>query len=679
MKSVIRTFILFLLVFIFAPHLRAQSITFPDDARERGYHDRLYKRYEAEPYHSTGTGTYLAPTFDQRELQNEASNQQAIQLTATGEYVQWTNDEAADGLTIRFSIPDNAEGTGTKGIVALYVDDEFVQNIELDSYWAWQYVLKSGNKNPDNTPNTATKFARMPFDEVRVKLDEKIPKDATFKLVKADNDGVAYTIDFVELEPVPDKIEKPAGAVEYTGDGSDLADFVNKHGGETIYLPNEKYTVPVRIKISADNTKLTGAGMWHTELYFPANPANTGNDSSKPDSYNARGIQSSASNIEISGLYLTTANERRYHDYVSTTKVGEGFSGGFKNSKISDVWVTHFECGAWIDGADGLQISHCRFRNNYADGINFSYGSKNCSMTHSSFRNNGDDDMASWSRNNRECYNNLFEYNTSENCWRAAGIGFFGGKQNKARNCVIIDPVESGLRANNDFSAAYSTDGHSEFRNISIYRAGQKSNDGKPGIAGDLWGWRCGAVYINSGSSSYDVNNLIFSNIDIYQSKGDAIMLRSTGSSKSINNVSFEDINIDEINMSEAGNSFTYFGLYCEGAKGANNSYCIHYYNVPDNLKTYQIPATGFTEISGCNPTSVIAPNTPELSIVACGGIIQINNLTDGETISIYNLLGMKIFSQQMNGETKTIRGLKDGIYTVVAERAHIVTKVVIH
>jgi len=600
MKNVIRFFVI---LFVFStPYLRAQSVSFPDDARERGYYDRPYKRYEAEPCHSTSTGTYLNSTFDQREIQSEASNQQAVQLTAIGDYVQWTNDEAADGLTIRFSIPDNAAGTGTTGTVALYVNNVFVQDIELNSFWAWQYFTKSmSNSYADNTPNETSKYARMRFDEVRVKLDEKIPKDAIFKLQKVDNNGVAYTIDFVELEVVPAKVLKPAGAVEYLGNGNNLVAFVGDNQGQTIYIPEGKYDVPARLRINGNNTKLTGAGMWYTQLHFTADPAG--------QNYSARGIESSASNVEVSGLYLTTANERRYQGYYDSGKqVGKGFNGSFgTNSRISDVWVVHFECGAWIDGADGLQFSHCRFRDNYADGTNFSYGSKNCSVTHSSYRNNGDDDMASWSRSSRECYNNLFQYNTSENCWRAAGIGFFGGKQNKALNCVIIDPVESGIRANNDFSvgtAVFSTDGFFEVRNISIYRAGQKSNGGNPGIAGDLWGWRCGALYINSGNSNYDVTNFQFSNIDIYESKGDAIMLRSTGSSKSIKNISFENVNINGVNVSDAGNNFTYFGLYCEGAKGENNNYCIHYYNVPENLKTYQIPATGFTETFGCTGSS---------------------------------------------------------------------------
>ncbi|MDR0873658.1 MAG: Ig-like domain-containing protein [Prevotellaceae bacterium] len=854
-----KTFYTFILLFVSIQLLQAQSVSFPDDARTRGYYDRPYKRYEAEQYKCQTNGIILPATFDQREIQSEASNQIAVQLTNAGDSVAWTNDEAADGLTIRFSLPDNAAGTGTTGTIALYVDDVFVQNIELNSYWAWQYFTNNmSSAYADNTP-AANKFARMRFDETRVKLAGKIPANATFKLVK-ENDESVYTIDFVELEPIPDKVEKPDGAVEYNpATDGDLADFVAAHGGQTIYVPEGRIETSKQIKINADNTKLIGAGMWYTEIYFAATPTVKGN----------RGISTDNSNVTVDGFYLTSFGERRYSNYTSAGNgAGKAIMGTFGNgSTVKNVWAVHFECGAWLAGGgsnitENLTIQNCRFRNNYADGTNLARGAKNCTVEHISYRNNGDDDMASWSQDNRATENITFQYNTSENCWRAAGIGFFGGKQNKALNCVVIDPVESGVRANNDFGgAAFSTDGFFEISNVSIYRAGQKSNDGKGGIAGDLWGWRCGALYINSGNSNYDVTNFKFSNIDIYESKGDAIMLRSTGSSKSIKNLSLEGININGVNISGAGNNFTYFGLYFENGKGTDNTYCIHYYNVPENLKTYQIPASGFTETFECEespevvatalyifpasktikvgetldlaalttvlpvavtdksltfdvvetmaannisldadgkvtglseseaaavvkissasnedvyaeititvqgyavtgvslpatltlnlgetyqltpiftpenadnknvtwsggnaiasvsttglvtalkvsspgvanikvttqdgnytatctvtviaPTPVISPNEEnELQIIAFGNTIQISNFSEGENISVYNLLGTKVYSVQLNDSgTRNIRGLRDGIYTVVAEKARVVKKVMI-
>ncbi|NJK87304.1 MAG: right-handed parallel beta-helix repeat-containing protein, partial [Bacteroidales bacterium] len=117
--------------------------------------------------------------------------------------------------------------------------------------------------------------------------------------------------------------------------------------------------------------------------------------------------------------------------------------------------IEHFECGGWIENANSLNIQHCRFRNNYADGMNLSYGSKNSVVEHCSFRNNGDDDMASWSRSTGLCENNVYQYCISENNWRASGLGFFGGKQNKAHHIVISDAMEAGFRITCDFRVCH--------------------------------------------------------------------------------------------------------------------------------------------------------------------------------------------------------------------------------
>ena len=826
------------LCFAFSINMFAQHSTFfdVDDALDRGYIARPYLRYEAEEGKSRkgGNATYLPKTFDQRAVQSEASNQQAIQLNNVGDYVEWTNSEVADGMTIRFSIPDNAAGTGTTGKLNLYVNEILVlENIELDSRWAWQYFFARNPSNGEvssyahNVQSEAVNgaFPRMRFDELRVKLADKIPTGATFRLTKADKDGVAYTIDFVELELIPAKVEKPIGAnvVEYTGNGSDLNIFVAENGGKTIYIPEGKYDVPARVRImNADNTKLIGAGMWHTQLHFTAPPTNS-----------ARGIESNSSNVEVSGFYITTVNERRYTSYVSGG-TGKGFDGSFgTNSKISDVWVTHFECGAWISSTDGLHISQSRFRSNYADGINLARGSKNVIVKQCSFRNNGDDDMASWSSGGLATENIIFINNTSENNWRAGAVGFFGGKQNKALNLLIIDPLEDAIRANDEFSAAhFSDEGFFEIRNISIYRAGSKI--GVSGQSGNLWGHRTPAISLTGSAGNYDVRNFIFSDIDIYDTKGDAIMFMGR-----VGNVFMKNITIDRVSISDAGNSNEHYGVAFFSASGYNNILCIDFQNIGENAResnvvpntgflfntnceentisvrvhqsidlTYFIPkdfadnmlfetingqsnisidvqgritglnegtatikvtdasnavnnmtytvivrgvavtgvsiseetvtlavgqrhslaatiepanatnknltwassSTNIAEVNGngritavrvgtatitvttqdgrytktCRvtvvpTTDIVVPDAEELSIATYGNEIQISGYAAGEIISIYNLLGTKIYSQQLAGEgTEIIRGLRDGIYVVVAVKAQVRQKVMI-
>jgi len=84
--------------------------------------------------------------------------------------------------------------------------------------------------------------------------------------------------------------------------------------------------------------------MWYTEIYF-ASP------SDKAETYSKRGIQTNQDNTLLDGLYITTANDRRYFVLPDGQNggVGKGLMGSFgSNSTIRNVWIEHFECGGWI-------------------------------------------------------------------------------------------------------------------------------------------------------------------------------------------------------------------------------------------------------------------------------------------------------------------------------------------
>ncbi len=630
-------------------NLKAQNIPFAGDDSERGYFDHPYLRYEAEPEKCETNGTFLQPTYDQRELQSEASNQSAVQLNAKDSYVQWTNEKAAEGLTIRFSLPDSEDGKGIQGTLALFVDNNFVQNITLNSYWAWQYILKTGSKYPDNTPNASAKFPRMRFDEIHLKLASKIPANSLFRLVKTDENDIPYTIDFAELEEVPEAVIfnsiTDENKISYSPDQGKLQYFVSENKGKTIFLPAGKYEVDGRIIINGDGTKIIGAGKWHTEIYFTAS-------SDDRSTYNQRGIETSNNNIVLEGLYLNTINNKRYYNNDEIYQVGKGVMGSFgSNSTIRNVWIEHFECGGWIEGANNLKIQHCRFRNNYADGINLAYGSKNSIVEHCSFRNNGDDDMASWSRADRLCENNIFRYCTSENNWRASGLGFFGGKQNKACNIVITDPMEAGFRVTCDFPGMpFNSEGYSEFYNISVYKGGVAS--GVAGIGGDLWGNQQGALHINS-SSQYDLQNIKIYNIDFYNSKNDAVFLGSA--TKSVKNLILRDIYIQGTGR---------YGLFFYNTKG-NGTYCnIKYENIGAVTNTNVVPSS-FTFTEDCSTASVQISKTQEIQVISQDGALHITG-KENISVSVFDIWGRKYYQTSNASGPTIIPNLTSGIYILL-------------
>lgn len=636
------------LFFLFILNITAQSISFPDDDISRGYFDRSYLRYEAEPGKCETNGTFPEPTFDQRRIQSEASNQSAVQLIAKDSWIQWTNEKEADGITIRFSLPDDSEGMGTKGTVGIYVDGEPVETLELDSYWAWQYILRSGSKYPDNIPNAATKFPRMRFDEMHLKLQKAIPAKSTISIVKTDDNNIPYTIDFIELEKVPDPVTYESVSDEnkilYTPEAGALNTFVTQNKGKTIFIPEGKYEVDDRIYLSGDGTKLIGAGMWYTEIYFTAS-------SDDLRTYYKRGIECNSNNVVVEGMFLNTVNNKRYYDNNSSYQVGKGLMGSFgSNSAIRNLWIEHFECGGWIERAVNLQIEHCRFRNNYADGMNLSYGCENSVVEHSSYRNNGDDDMASWSRADRMCKNNIYRFSTSENNWRASALGFFGGEQNKAYNIVIIDPMEAGFRVTCDFPGMpFSTNGYSEFYNISVYKGGVAA--GSVGVSGDLWGNEQGALHINS-SSQYDLRNIKIYDINFYDSKNDAIFMGS--SSKYIRNLGLKNISI---------NGTGRYGIYFHNTKG-NGTYCnIQYEKIGASSNTNPIPSSfSFTE--DCSITSVPMINDQNIQLFCRDGNLHIIG-EQNIKFSVIDILGRIRCQAQIIAQPTIVRDLNPGIYIV--------------
>ncbi len=650
-------FILILLALLSSTtELWSQHVVFGDDAIDRGFTNRPYKRYEAEPGKCESNGFFLPRTYDQSTLQSEASSQTATQLITKDSYIQWTNDEAADGLTIRFSLPDDATGIGTTGNLALYVDNVFWKNITLNSYWAWQYTLKSnsGSKYPDNMP-ASTKFARMRFDEIHLKLDAKIPAGASFKLVKTDDNQTPYTIDFTELEPVPEAItfESIPDANKVMYDSSvKLSRFIIDNGGKTIYLPAGTYDSADKLLITTNGTKLIGAGMWYTQIYFSAS-------SDDRSTYPNRGIETNNSQIVVDGISLNTVNNKRYYNNNSAYQVGKGFMGGWgSGSVIRNIWVQHFECGGWIanyagQGSNGLVVENCRFRDNYADGINLCQGVKNAVVRQCSFRNNGDDDMASWS-SGELCEKNTFQNNTAENNWRASSLGFFGGQQNKALNCVIIDPMEAGIRATTDFpGVAFSTTGYNEFNGISIYRAGVAS--GAVGISGDMWGNQQGAVHLLS-SSNYDLNNIKIANVDIYDSKYNAVFIGS-GSYK-INNLLMQNVFVNGTGM---------YGTYYSAPKGSG-TYCISYSNIAGPANTNVLPAA-FAFVENC--TSDVGDIVADpIRIESTSEGFRLSGFIDS-TISVYDPLGNKCRQTNYITDQICFTGLPKGVYLIRVEKTN--------
>ena len=590
MKFNIQPLIIGLMLFI-AINLNAQV----------GYYDAPYVRYEADLGTLTNA-SIMTKSYKQSDLQSEASDQIAVNLSTVGASVNWTVSADGDGLVVRYSIPD-----GQSGVLGVYANNVLVGTLNLTTYYSWEYL--STNLDPNNN-GIVNANPRMRFDEVRLKLPSKILAGGNLSLV---NQSGAITIDFAELESVPTSIFAATGDVTYSGNGSTLQTFINGNGGKTIYLPAGVYNVSTELYFGVANTVLKGAGMWYTEIHF----TNTG-------TYG--GLRANATTISYSGLSLTTVRNSRSNSY-------KGINGVYTSgSTITNIWAEHFECGAWIGqyntggpaAADGFTVSNCRFRNNFADGINLCQGTSNTVVEHCSFRNNGDDDMAIWPANGLDCQNDVFQYNTSENCWRSAGCAIYGGYNNSANHLLIKDNLEVGLRVNNTFSGVgFNTAGMHQFDNITIISGGTFN---------DLYNNPVGAIDLKCSSiNGTRVNNVKFSNITLTNSKNDAIYIYKVGG-EGFYNLVFENIAINGTgeeypnNNVKALNWGRGYGILFVGSPSGYGTYCNMTYtnrggNAASNINNAQIGTFGWTN-AGCG-TYVTSPSNGAV-FGECGPAIKI-------------------------------------------------------
>lgn len=493
------------------------------DGMPRGCHEMPYERYEAEAGRRGG-GAVLrtCPDFDVGVTASEASGRAYVGLGAVGSSVEWDLRGSGRGVTMRFTLPDNAAGTGVVGSLEVSVNGVPVATVNLGSYWAWTYFVTS---DPQNAPGGTR--PRMRFDEIHWKLPVEAGSGDVLRVRKVAGDAWEYGVDFVEVEPVPDELAQPTGFIsvgEYGARGddelSDSAAFDSawqaaKNRGTGLYIPKGKFILDRRWNLGdSSGLKIQGAGIWHTELFFSKKAVGAGGL--------LAGKNTTA--IEISHFYMNSAlNER--HIVAGQVSDYKALTGPFgSGSKIHDLWIAHFETGAWIadytspvKATSGLEFFRNRVRGTYADGINLSQGTHSSTVSQCDFRDNGDDAMAVWPSNVAgapQGHHNTFHNNTVEFTYRAGGVGIFGGYGHSIHHNIIKDGVESaGIRFTEDFGGYHfeSNTGIIVSENTLIAK----------GTGADLWNNPLGAVEIRGAG----IRSLFFSGNEILDSPRHAVRL----------------------------------------------------------------------------------------------------------------------------------------------------------
>src|SRR5208283_2375338 len=115
--------------------------------------------YEAE--NMTISGGTILTNYTHNNVAAEASGRRCVQLNGTGQYVQFTNQSAANAVVVRYSVPDTFDGAGSNYTLSLYINTNFVGKLPMTSKYSWLY----GSYPFANTPSSGS--PRNFYDEVR--------------------------------------------------------------------------------------------------------------------------------------------------------------------------------------------------------------------------------------------------------------------------------------------------------------------------------------------------------------------------------------------------------------------------------------------------------------------------------------------------------------------------------
>jgi hypothetical protein len=527
-----------------------------------------YVSYEAEAARYSGTliEADALRTFGHTNFGTESSGRKSVRLTGTGQFVEFTSVNPSNSIVVRNSIPDAPGGGGQNATISLYVNDQFVQKLTLSSRNSWLYGTSDDTESLSNSPSAD---ARRLFDESHALLAQSYPAGTRFKLQRDATDAAAfYYIDMIDLEQVAPALSPPAGCVSITNYGAVPNDGIDDTAAiqravtddengviPCVWIPEGQWRQEQKI-LSPDpargqynqkgirNVVIRGAGMWRSQLYTNTEPQNVVGNINHPHEGNVGfdiDDNTQISDLAIFGMTTNRANR------------GHGINGRLgKNTKISNVWIEHVNVGAWVgrdysdtpaywNPGDNLEFSGMRIRDTYADGINFSNGTRNSRVFNSSFRTTGDDSLAVWANPRVKdqsvdvASNNHFVNNTVQLPWRANGIAIYGGFGNSIENNLVSDTMNyPGIMLATDHDPLPFS-GTTLIANNGLYRAG-----------GVFWGEQQEFGAITLFPSSKDIVGVTIRDTEIIDSTYDGIQFKTGGGN--MPNVLVSNVKIDKSN-----------------------------------------------------------------------------------------------------------------------------------
>jgi len=434
-----------------------------------------YTSYEAES--ASTNGVVIGPDRTYRTVPSESSGRRAVRLDNAGKYVDFTLTKPANSLVVRYSIPDNAAGTGITAPLGVYTGSSKVKDVTLTSAYSWVY----GSYPFPNDPSLGG--GHRFYDEVRTTL----PSYPVGTVLRLQNDtSTPITIDLIDTEVVAPALTAPAGALDITaygavsGGGDDTAAFNSaisaaRSAGKPVWIPAGTFDLTARLNV--DNVTIRGAGMWYSTVRGNAGKG---------------GIFATGGNVQLADF--TFAGDVRYRDPDGVVTTDSALEGNFgAGSLIHNVWIEHAKTGIWANsGTDGLYVAGVRIRDTFADGLNLNTFSgdgspvRNSRVDQSVFRNTGDDAMAMWSFSSSVA-NCAFTFNTATLPALANTAAIYGGDSNRIEDNLLSDTVYTAAGITiSTWHSAQPFSGTTTVQRNTITRAGGFNTDWNSSQGG-LW------------------------------------------------------------------------------------------------------------------------------------------------------------------------------------------------
>lgn len=460
-----------------------------------------------------------------------------MKLAGTGQYVQFALARPANALVLRYSIPDNAAGTGTTAPLALYANGAKVRDITLSSTYSWVY----GGYPYHNDP--AGGEPHRFFDEVRL-TTAGYPAGTVLRLQKdATSSAPWYLIDLVETEQVAAALAAPANHLPVTAYGAvagDIGDDTNafanaiaaaRDQGAGVWVPAGTFTISSRLSVAGVSVR--GAGPWHTIVR---------------GSNGKGGFFATGGNVQLADM--TFAGDVRYRDDNAFDAAVEGNFG--TGSLIHNMWLEHAKVGMWIgSGTNGLYAAGLRIRNMFADGVNLNDNVVNTRVDQSVLRNTGDDALAMWSHT-APVTGCAFTFNTAVLPMLANTAAVYGGNGNRVEDNVFADSVYAGSGvAISTWHQAQPFSGTTSIRRNTLTRTSSYERN---------WGSSLGALWVYAEATDITAP-VVVQDLDIVDSTYQGILLSYQ---RSITNLT-----IDRVKITGAGT----YGIELNAAGSATVSY----------------------------------------------------------------------------------------------------------